>query len=45
MIFQNLNNAVVDALLSEVFLSFEFKMIKLDKMKIYKNKNEDEYQQ
>ena len=38
--FRNLNEAVIDALFSQISLSFKFKIIKLEKMKIYKNQSE-----
>ena len=44
MIFKNLNNVIVDALLSQISLSFKFKIIKFEKIKIYKNQSENEHQ-
>ena len=42
--FENSNKATVDALLSQISLSFKFKIIKLEKMRIYKNQSKSEYQ-
>ena len=41
---EDLNEAVVDALLSQILLSFKFKIIKPEKMRTYKNQNENEHQ-
>ena len=35
--FKNLNKTATDVLLSQISLSFKSKIIKLEKMKIYKN--------
>ena len=44
-IFKKSNTTVViDALLSQIILSFKSKIIKFKKMKIYKNQSENEYQ-
>ena len=43
--FENLNKTAVDALLLHILLSSKFKIIKFEKMKIYKNQNENKYQQ
>ena len=44
MTSEDLNEAVADALLSQISLSSKFKIIKLEKMKTYKNQNENEHQ-
>ena len=41
---QFLNETAVDALLSQIFLSLKFKIIKLEKMRIYKSQSENEHQ-
>ena len=44
-IFEKSNATVaVDALLSQIILSFKLKIIKFEKMKIYKNQSENEHQ-
>ena len=44
MIFKKLNATVaVDALLSQITLSFKLKIIKLEKIKTYKDQNENEH--
>ena len=35
--FENLNETAADALLSQISLSFKFKIIKFEKMKVYKD--------
>ena len=43
--FKKLNATVaVDALLSQIILSFKLKIIKFEKMKTYKNQSENEHQ-
>ena len=44
MTFENLNETVADALLSQILLSFKFKIIKFKKMRAYKNQSNNEYQ-
>ena len=45
MKFRKLTVAVAaDALLSSIFLSFKSKIIKSEKMRIYKNQSENEHQ-
>ena len=44
MTFENLNGTAVDALLSQIFLSFKFKIIKPEKMRTYKGQSENEHQ-
>ena len=41
---ENSNEVAIDALLSQIFLSFKFKIIKLEKIKTYRNQNENEHQ-
>ena len=41
---ENLNKTATDALLSQISLSFKFKIIRFEKMKIYKNQSENEHQ-
>ena len=43
--FKNLNEAAVDALLLQISLSLKSKIIKLEKMKIYKNQNKTKHEQ
>ena len=44
-IFEKLNATVAtDALLFQITLSFKLKIIKFEKMKIYKNQSENEHQ-
>ena len=40
----NLNETTTDVLLSQILLSFKFKIIKLEKMKVYKSQSENEHQ-
>ena len=35
--FKNLNETTIDALISQILLSFKFKIIKFEKMRIYKS--------
>ena len=42
--FKNLNETATDVLLSQISLSFKFKIIKLKKMKVYKDQSENEHQ-
>ena len=42
--FENLNETAIDALLSQILLSFKFKIIKFEKMKIHKCQSENEHQ-
>ena len=42
--FKNLSEAAVDAILSQMLLSFKFKIIKFEKITIYKNQNENKHQ-
>ena len=45
-IFKKLNaTIVIDALLSQIILSFKSKIIKFEKIKTYKSQNKNEYQQ
>ena len=44
MIFKNLNNTVIDTLLLQILLSFKFKIIKFEKIRTYKDQNENGYQ-
>ena len=41
---ENLSETATDVLLSQISLSFKFKIMKLEKMKIYKNQSENEHQ-
>ena len=41
--FKNLNKVVFDAMLSQIFLSFKFKIIKFKKMRKYKNQSKNEH--
>ena len=41
---KNLNEAAIDTLLSQISLSFKFKIIKFEKIKVYKNQSENEHQ-
>ena len=45
MTFENLNELVVDTLLSQILLSFKFKIIKPEKIRAYKDQSENENQQ
>ena len=45
LIFKNLSETAIDALLSQIFLSFKFKIIKFKKIRIYKSQSENKYQQ
>ena len=40
---ENLNEIAVDVLLSQIFLSFKFKIIKSEKMRVYKSQSENEH--
>ena len=40
---ENLNKATIDALLLQISLSFKSKIIKFEKIKTYKNQNENEH--
>ena len=42
---ENSNETTIDVLFSQIPLSFKFKIIKPEKMKIYKSQNENEHQQ
>ena len=42
--FENSSKTAIDMLLSQILLSFKFKIIKLKKMRIYKNQSENEHQ-
>ena len=42
--FKDFNEAAIDALLLQVLLSFKFKIIKFEKMRIYKSQSEYEHQ-
>ena len=42
--FENLSKTATDALFSQILLSFRFKIIKLEKIKIYKDQSENEHQ-
>ena len=44
MILKDSNNAIVNALLSQILLSFKFKIIKFEKIRAYKNQSENQYQ-
>ena len=44
LIFKSLNKITIDTLLSQISLLFKFKIIKFEKMKTYKNQNENEHQ-
>ena len=41
---ENLSETTIDVLLSQISLSFKSKIIKLEKMRIYKDQSENEYQ-
>ena len=41
--FENLSETATDALLSQISLSFKFKIIKFEKMRIYKKQSENEH--
>ena len=41
---ENLNETATDVLLSQISLSFKFKIIKFEKMKTYKSQSENEHQ-
>ena len=41
---ENLSETAADVLLSQIFLSFKFKIIKLEKMRAYKSQSENEHQ-
>ena len=42
--FKNSSETAADTLFSQIFLSFKFKIIKLEKMKAYKSQSENEHQ-
>ena len=42
---ENLKKAVINALLLQIFLSFESKIIKFEKIRTYKNQTKNEHQQ
>ena len=42
---ENLNEAAIDVLFSQISLSFKFKIIKFEKMRIYKDQSENKHQQ
>ena len=42
--FENSNEAAADALILQISLSSKFKIIKLEKIKIYKSQSENEHQ-
>ena len=42
--FKNLNKTAIDALLLQISLSFKFKIIKFEKIKVYKSQSENEHQ-
>ena len=42
--FENSNEIAIDALLLQISLSFKFKIIKFEKMRIYKSQSENEHQ-
>ena len=42
--FENSNETTIDALLLQIYLSFKFKIIKFEKIKIYKSQNENKHQ-
>ena len=44
IIFKNSNEKIIDALLLQISLSFKFKIIKFEKMRIYKSQSENEHQ-
>ena len=44
LMFENLNETAIDVLLSQISLSFKSKIIKFEKMRIYKNQSENEHQ-
>ena len=39
--FKNLNEVAIDALLSQILLSFKFKIIKFEKIRTYKNSSKN----
>ena len=41
---ENLSETAIDVLLSQISLLFKFKIIKLEKMRVYKNQSENEHQ-
>ena len=41
---ENLSETAIDMLLSQISLSFKFKIIKVEKMRIYKDQSENEHQ-
>ena len=41
---ENLSGTAIDVLLSQIFLSFKFKIIKSEKMRVYKDQSENEHQ-
>ena len=43
LMFKNLNKTAIDALFLQILLSFKFKIIKFEKMRIYKNQSENEH--
>ena len=42
--FENFNKTAIDALLSQIFLSSEFRIIKFEKIKSYKSQSENKHQ-
>ena len=42
--FKNLNEAAIDALLLQISLSFKSKIIKFEKMNIYRSQSKNEHQ-
>ena len=44
LMFKNSSETATDVLLSQIFLLFKFKIIKLEKMRVYKNQSENEHQ-
>ena len=44
MMSEDLSETVVDALFSQISLSFKFKIIKFEKMRAYKGQSENEHQ-
>ena len=42
---ENSSKITIDTLLLQISLSSKFKIIKLEKMRVYKSQNENEYQQ
>ena len=44
MTSENLNETTIDVLLSQILLSFKFKIIKFEKMRAYKSQSENEHQ-